>query len=89
MGVKQTVITTITCDKCGNEITDEERQKVSDALEVPTGYFMDQVSKANLNISSYLEPYSKFVKNPIFCKDCTIKVLTDALNKLGVKTKDG
>lgn len=89
MGVKQTVITTITCDRCGNEITDEERQKVSDALEVSTGYFMDQVSKANLNISSYLEPYSKFVQNPSFCKDCTIKVLTDALSKLGVKTKDG
>lgn len=89
MGVKQTVITTITCDKCGNEITDEERQKLSDALEVPTGYFMDQVSKAKLDISSYCEPYSKFVQNPIFCKDCTIKVLTGALNKLGVKTKEG
>ena len=89
MGVKQTVITTITCDKCGNEITDEELQKLFDALEVPTGYFMDQVSKANLNISRYWEPYSKFVKNPIFCKDCTIKVLTDALSKLGVKTKEG
>ena len=50
MGVKQTVITTIICDRCGNEITDEERQKLSYALEVPTGYFMDQVSKANLNI---------------------------------------
>ena len=79
---------TITCDRCGNEITDEERQKLSYALEVPTGYFMDQVSKANLNISRYWEPYSKFVKNPIFCKDCTIKVLTYALNKLGVKTKE-
>lgn len=88
MGVKQTVITTITCDRCGNEITDEERQKVSDALEVPTGYFMVQVSKATLNISSYLEPYSKFVKNPIFCKDCTVKVLIGALHKLGVKIKE-
>ena len=88
MGVKQTVIKTITCDKCGNKITDEECQKLFDALEVPTGYFMDQVSKANLNISRYWEPYSKFVKNPIFCKDCTIKVLTDALSKLGVKTKE-
>lgn len=88
MGVKQTVITTITCDRCGNEITDEERQKLFYALEVPTGYFMDQVSKANLNISSYLEPYSKFVKNPIFCKDCTINVLIGALNKLGVKIKE-
>ena len=89
MGVKQTVITTITCDKCGNKITDEECKKLFDALEVPTGYFMDQVSKANLNISKYSEPYVKFVKNPIFCKDCTIKVLTGALSKLGVKTKDG
>lgn len=89
MGVKQTVITTITCDRCGNEITDEERQKVSDALEVPTGYFMDQVSKATLNISTYCEPYAKFVENPIFCKDCTVKVLISALNKLGVKIKEG
>lgn len=88
MGVKQTVTTSITCDRCGNEITDEERQKLSDALEVPTGYFMDQVSRAKLDISSYCEPYSKFVKNPIFCKDCTIKVLTGALSKLGVKTKE-
>ena len=89
MGVKQTVITTITCDRCGKEITAEERQNVTDALEVPTGYFMDQVSRAVLNISSYCEPYGKFVQNPIFCKDCTIKVLTDALRKLGVKTKEG
>ena len=89
MGVKQTVITTITCDKCGNEITDEEQQKVSDALEVPTGYFMDQVSKAKLDISSYCEPYRKFVQNPIFCKDCTVKVLIGALGKLGVKLKEG
>ena len=32
MGVKQTVITTIICDRCGNEITDEERQKLADGL---------------------------------------------------------
>lgn len=89
MGVKQTVITTITCDRCGNEITDEERQKITDALEVPTGYFMDQVSRAKLNISSYCEPYGKFVQNPIFCKDCTVKVLIGALHKLGVKIKEG
>lgn len=89
MGVKQTVILTTTCDRCGKELTDEECQKLSDALEVPTGYFMDQVSKAKLDISTYCEPYGKFVHNPIFCKDCTIKVLTGALNKLGVKTKKG
>ena len=89
MGVKQTVITTIICDRCGNEIIDEERQKVTDALEVPTGYFMDQVSKAKLDISTYCEPYVKFVYNPTFCKDCTVKVLIGALNKLGVKIKEG
>lgn len=44
MGVKQTVITTITCDRCGNEITDEERQKITDALEVPTGYKTDALN---------------------------------------------
>lgn len=82
MGVKQNIITTITCDKCGKELTDEECQKLSDALEVPTEYFMEYVSRAKLHISSYCEKYVKFVENPIFCKDCTIKVLTDALNRL-------
>lgn len=88
MGVKQTVITTITCDRCGNEITDEERQKLSYALEVPTGYFFEHVSRVKLDISRYIEPYAKCVENPIFCKDCTIKVLTGALSNLGVKIKE-
>ena len=87
MATEQTTIKTITCDICGATIEPEDRRRLQNDLEVPIGYFMDQVNTICIEPTGLRIPYGKCTDNPDVCRNCAAKFLEKALDRVNRRIK--
>lgn len=76
-----------TCDICNATIEPEDQKLLQDDLEVPIGYFMDQVNTVRVKVTGLNIPYGKCTDNPDLCRNCTAKYLERALERVKRRIK--
>ena len=76
-----------TCDMCNATIDPEDQSLLKSDLEVPIGFFMDQVNTIEVRLMELKIPYAKCTDFPDLCRNCTAKVLERALERVKCRIK--
>ena len=71
-----------TCDACNATIEPEDLKQLKDDLNIPIGYFMDQVNTIRVKLTDLNIPYGKCTDFPDLCRNCTAKFLEKALDRV-------
>ena len=77
-----------TCDACGATIEPEDLEQLKRDLNIPIGYFMDQVNTLEVRLMELKIPYGKCTDFPDLCRKCTAKFLQKALDRVTFRIKN-
>ena len=77
-----------TCDVCKATIDPEDQRLLKEDLNIPIGYFMDQVTTLEVRLMELKIPYGKCTDFPDLCRNCTAKFLKRALDRVKCRIKN-